>query len=582
MDLMQVLEAKKCEIYAQKIVIGCQEGWYRDLSATDLIGVVATAQVLICLGASGFDRHRLYPSADTLEAFSRSDGGFPFISNLNSIGVVDATAWACLALISCPTTKGQEGVVEKSLAWLLDTQNTDGGWGIIKSSPSRVVSTTVVVRAMLAIKNPGQEILIAIGRGVKFVTSEQLPCGAWQDVSGKECLGATAYALIMLSESDQRKSGITRRAIDFIISRLDRQNFWDKCLNREDVQLVESGQHKRLNFIYPLTHLFIRGILACGSIDKIPSCVIEKYLEEVALDKSFAGEKTDSGKATSYGQHDLVMSLIEVSKHPLLIPKIHEYPGYETISHTDYPRIYQVAGSEVSSVDVIFFHGLEGDAKDTWINKEYNFYLPREVGENTNTRCFVIGYSNPASRFLGKGMSLEERSKNLLALLRSNFLLERSTVLVGHSFGGLLIKKIMLEIKLAGDAVHFDNLKGVVFLATPHSGSRWANLIYLAQGVFGGTLAVRDLRYKNRELIALNKDFDRLVSGEAFKVKLQSYGENANFMVVNARSSNPKVASCEHLAIDANHSEICKPKDSRELVFLSMCEFIKRFVRGGL
>lgn len=576
LNIAPVLEEKLQELYNQKVIKNNQEGWYRDLSSTTMIGIVATAQVLICLKSGEFDASQLRKSTSTLASFARHDGSFPFISNVNTTGVVDATAWACLALITCKTyLDSYETVVKGALDWLLEAQNPDGGWGIIKNSPSRVVSTTIAVRVMIAIQSTDNDISDSISKGLKYISANQLPSGAWGDVAGRECLGATAYSLILMSETNQKQSNVTTKAVNFVISRLDHKLLWDNCLNREDVQIVEAEQHKRLNFIYPLSHLFIRGILACGFLKNLPPPAIEEYLNRVRTGKPFAGDRTDNEKETSYGQHDLTMSLLELSKCNYVPPAGLKYLGYDAINKNDYPRIYQVGGDESASTDIIFIHGLTGDAKATWLNLNTKFYLPREIVENTNIRSFVVGYSNPASRFLGKGMSLDERTKNLSLLLRNNSIFQRRTILVGHSFGGLLIKKLMLSMKLSGSTEEFSNLKGVIFLATPHFGSRWANFIYLIQGFIVGTQAVKNLFYKNKELMILGQDYAELVSSSSINIKLRSFGENSNFMVVNSRSSNPNISFCEHTPVDASHSEICKPKDSSDLVFTSMYKFIK-------
>lgn len=585
MDIITILEEKLGELYNQKVINGNHEGWYRDLSSTTMIGIVATAQVLICLKSSEFDTEKLRKSAMTLASFARPDGSFPFISNLNNTGVVDATAWACLALTTFDILlKEHECVIKGALDWLLKAQNSDGGWGIIENSSSRVVSTTIAVRAILAIRNSkteitnsinkGVEITQSISKGVKYILAGQLSSGAWGDEAGRECLGATAYSLILMSETDQKQCIKVRSALKFLLSKLDKKLLWENCRNREDVQINEAGQYKRLNFIYPLHHLLIRGILACGFIKSLPDYVIEEYLRKVRTGKTFTGDRTDNGKETSYGQHDLIMCLLELSKCKYTPTEGPKYLDYSAINKEDYPHIYHVGGDQSASTDIIFIHGLTGDAKLTWLNTDTNFYLPREISNDTNTRSFVIGYSNPASRFSDKGMSLDERTENLLLLLSNNSLFERNTILVGHSFGGLLIKKLMLSIKLSDRAEEFNNLKGVIFLATPHFGSRWANLIYLVQGLFTGTQAVKDLFYKNKELMILNKDYAKLASSNT-NIKMQSYGENSNIMIVNSSSSNPRIPSCEHTPIDASHSKICKPKDSRDLVFTSMCKFIK-------
>ena len=579
LNIATTLEKKLQELYNQKVIKGDEEGWYRDLSSTTMIGIVATAQVLICLKSGGFDAAKLHKSVSTLASFTRDDGSFPFISNVNTTGVVDATAWTCLALTTCRTPlENYESVVKGAIDWLLEVQNVDGGWGIVKNNPSRVVSTTVAVRALIATQSSNTEIANSITKGLKFISTSQLSSGAWGDSAGRECLGATAYSLILLSETNQKQSNSTLNAVKFITSKLDKKQLWDKCSNREDLQIIEDGQHKRLNFIYPLTHLFIRGILACGHLSNLPNSAIEEYLRRVFTEKPFAGDLTNGDKETSYGQHDLTMSLLELLKCNYVPAKGLEFPDYNAINKKDYPRIYHVGGEISAPTDIIFIHGLTGDAKTTWLNTDTNFYLPREVAKNTNVRSFVVGYSNPASRFAGKGMSLDERTKNLLLLMQNNSMFQRNTILVGHSFGGLLIKKLMLSMRLSGSTDEFNNLKGVIFLATPHFGSGWANFLYLAQGFFTGTQAVKNLFHNNKELMILDQDYSELLSNSSINIKLNSYGENSNLMIVSAKSSNPGISSCKHTPIDASHSEICKPKDSKELVFTSMCKSINGII----
>ncbi len=543
-----------------------------------MIGIVATAQVLISLKYGGFDAKELFNPLGTLASFARCDGSFPFISNVNSVGVVDATAWACLALTTCSTPlENYKDVVTGAIDWLLASQNDDGGWGILESNKSRVVSTTVAVRALISAESESPDIKRSINRGLKYVISSQLQSGAWADCNGRECLGATAYSLILLSEVDKKQSAAALNAVKFISLAADKSTLWEECNNREEIQVVEKGQHRRLNFIYPIAHLFIRAVSACDLIAKLPSYVLEEYLKQVGDGRAFIGDRTDAGKETSYGQHDLIMSLIELKKNGHAVVKHTVYPDFMAINKKNYPQIYHVGGEITAQTDVIFIHGLTGDARATWLNGDSNFYLPLELAKSTGVRSFAVGYSNPASRFMGKGMSLEERTKNLLLLLRSNSMLQRDTILVGHSFGGLLIKKLVLSLKIQGDDHEFRNLKGIVFLATPHFGSGWANILYMAQGFFAGTQAVKDLFLKSKELVILGDNFNGLVCHSS--IKLESFGENSNLMIVGASSSNPGISSCKHTPIDASHIDICKPKDSASLVFSSMKKFVKGLAR---
>lgn len=577
MNIAPTLNQKTKELYSHKIIHNGKEGWYRELSSVDTIGIVATAQVLIALRSTGFDLAELYSSLDTLVSFSREDGGFPFVSNVNNVGVVDATGWVCLALSLCTSTHvNYAEVLDRSLGWILSAQNDDGGWGVVKGSPSRVVSTTVALRAIGSIKVRGLELNTAFYRGLKFILSAQLSSGAWPDQRGRECLGATAYALILLSETDSKASEATRKAVQLVVEKFNSLRFWDECLNREEVSLVEDGRPRRLDFYYPLTHLFIRGIIACGFLDRLPSSTLCEYFNRVSIGKSFVGDLTDHDKGTSYGAHDVIMALHEIQKIQEYIPANGRvFLGFDDISPERYPEIYQVGGNDNAHVDVVFLHGLGGDARQTWLNSETGFFLPSKVSERVGVRSFVIGYSNPAVRFFGKGMSLDDRANNLLHLFENSSILKRRTVFIGHSFGGLLIKKMLLSLKLANNSEKFNNIAGVVFVATPHFGSRLAYLLYLAQ-FLRGPQAVRNLFYDDKELVVLNRDYCTLVAKNT--IAHRSFGENSNLTIVNKKSSNPNVSGCEHILLDASHTEICKPRDSSNMMFKSVCGFIKEVV----
>lgn len=578
--MLLTLEKKIQELYINRVIYGDKEGWYRELRSNKTIGIVATAQVLIALRENGFDLGKLYRALNTLVSFARSDGSFPFVSNVNKVGVVDATAWSCLALSKCNTEMANfDATINKALAWLIESQNDDGGWGLIKNSPSRVVSTTVALRAISSISSRTPELNTAFHRGVRYVSGSAMQSGGWPDQNGRECLGSTAYALVLLSETEHKGSSVVSKAIDFSLRAIGDATSWDKCLNREEVSVNEDGSPRRVTFHYPLTHLFVRAIVASGHEKKLPSKIVEEYVKRVTGGSHFVGDTTDHGRDTSYGVHDTIMAIAELNKRTgYLASSIKSYYKYEDINPAKYPQVYQVSEDGQSEIDIVFVHGLGGDARQTWLNEKTGFYLPTKIAEETKARVFSLGYANPPVRFMGKGMSLEDRTNNLLHLLDGNDIFKRKTILVGHSFGGLITKKILLSLKLRSNQDSFKNVVGVVFLATPHLGSRLANLLYLSH-FFLGPDSVRNLFYNNKELTILNREYHRLATDH--KISHRSYGENSNFTIVNKKSSNLNIPNCEHILVDASHTEICKPSDNGVILFKSMCDFVKGIVLHG-
>lgn len=574
------LTRKIQELYNNRVIYKNQEGWYRELSSNRTIGIVATAQILIALRSNEFDLGKLYRALNTLVSFSRPDGSFPFVSNVNKVGVVDATAWSCLALSMCNTEEVNfDTTINNSLAWLIDSQNDDGGWGLIKNSPSRIVSTTVALRAISSISSSTSELSTAFHRGIRYVLGSAMQSGGWPDQHGRECLGSTAYALILLSETEHRSSNTVSKGIDFSLRNIGDTTSWDRCLNREEVSVNEDGSPRRVTFHYPLTHLFMRAIIANGHAKKLPSKIIDEYNKRVTNGSHFVGDTTDHNRETSYGAHDTIMAIREINKSTEhSTTAIKAYCKYEDIDPKKYPQVYDVSDNNQQDIDIVFFHGLGGDARQTWLNGKTGFYLPTKISEETRARVFSLGYANPPARIMGRGMSLEERTNNLLHLLETNNLFKRKTILIGHSYGGLIIKKILLTLKLKHNQDSFQNIAGVVFIATPHLGSRLANLLYLSQFLLGPE-PVRSLFYNNRELTILNRDYHRLATDH--KIPHRSYGENSNLTIVNKKSSNPNISSCEHLVLDASHIKICKPMDKNEIIFKSICDFVKGITLHG-
>lgn len=582
-SIREILDQQTKDLRQRKVIISgneIQEGWYRDLCETNRIGVVATAQAIICLHANKTENCNFKTELNTLSSFVLPDGSFPFISNINSIGVTDSTAWACLAFILCnPENAEHTELTNKALEWLASNQNEDGGWGLVSGERSRTVSTSIALRALQSHHLDSEKLEHAHTRGLKYILSTQLGSGAWANQAGTECLGATSYALISLSETENKDSPSLKKAASFILSKLDDENLWDNETFREEISIYRNNAWSRVTFTYPVTHLCIRGILACGHAEKMPRSTIEKYIKKVASNFCFSGENTDSGKPTSYGRHDLIMALIEANKitHKTQT-ETSEFENYTSINPSNYPRIYHIAGKHNAPVDVIFIHGLEGDAKQTWLNTSTNFYLPHHVAKNTGARTFVVGYKNPASRWTGAGMSLDERSENLLHLFERDSLLKRKTILVGHSFGGLLIKKIVVSLNSTKTRRSLlEKISGASFIATPHYGSKLASFADMLGGFFRGTHAIKNLIHDNEQLVTLNRDYKNISS--EYGIKNQSFAENQKKIltkIVSKTSADLGMPLSEHIVIDADHIEISKPSDPHALISKSLCDFVKR------
>ncbi len=133
--------------------------------------------------------------------------------------------------------------------------------------------------------------------------------------------------------------------------------------------------------------------------------------------------------------------------------------------------------------NVVFVHGLNGDAKTTWnIERDKNFSLPICLGQDfPEVGIWSVGYEVESTAWKGAAMPLVDRALNVLELLGVNHQLSaHPIVFITHSMGGLLVKQMLRSASDLGDdrwTSIVERTKGVVFLSTPHTGSLVASLL---------------------------------------------------------------------------------------------------------
>ena len=118
----------------------------------------------------------------------------------------------------------------------------------------------------------------------------------------------------------------------------------------------------------------------------------------------------------------------------------------------------------------------------------------------------------------------------MLRKLREAGVGNRPVIFVGHSMGGLFIKKMLTTAQDSEDEAMkklSENTKGVVFYSTPHEGSQIASLNSIIKYFFFPSIEVQELEMNNPALLSLNQEFKHFVS--KFKTKVISFGETSSF-----------------------------------------------------
>ena len=249
-------------------------------------------------------------------------------------------------------------------------------------------------------------------------------------------------------------------------------------------------------------------------------------------------------------------------------------------------------------VDGVFVHGLWGGVFFTWREREregqqenFSPCWPRDwLLTESHTRDHVRllgcdfhsylsqwGNDCPVQNFK---RNLDERSEDMLAGLVRAGVGRRPVIFVGHSMGGLIIKKMLLLAQSSHDKniqSLAENTKGVVFYSTPHHGSHIAKINPVLKYIVFPSVEVQELEINHPALIDLNSYFKTFVS--RFKTRVISFGETqttrhlgVDLQFVPVDSSDPGVG--EFHAVPYNHIDICKPESVKSILFRKLSNLL--------
>jgi hypothetical protein len=233
-------------------------------------------------------------------------------------------------------------------------------------------------------------------------------------------------------------------------------------------------------------------------------------------------------------------------------------------------------------IDVVFVHGLDGDAQSTWHPKgSPEKFWPKWIGDEIpSIGVWTLGFDANSTGWKGGAMPLFDRANNLIAKLELAGIGDRPIVFVTHSLGGLVVKKM---VKNATDSANSASVNmasatcGIVFLATPHSGSDLANYIKHFGTLFRATELVDELKAHHPQLRELNLWFRNNFT--KLKIDVDVLFETRpthGVTVVDATSADPGLPGVTPLGIDSDHIQICKPESKSALVYQRVKRFIER------
>lgn len=250
-------------------------------------------------------------------------------------------------------------------------------------------------------------------------------------------------------------------------------------------------------------------------------------------------------------------------------------------------QLIEISGckDEARKADVVFVHGLGGDAYTTWCSgKEHSTSWPHWLGEEfPNIGVWSLDYASSPTKLMGLlglvgigtknsgfSMSLPDRAQQVLDLLLQYGFGQRPIMFICHSLGGLLVKMLLRK---ANDSMNpcmqavVHNTRAVLFLATPHAGAELATLANNFRLIFGLTVSIEDLRAHDPHLRDLfdwyRNHAPRLGINTSTYYELRKY---RGFVIVNPTSSHPGVGA-DPVGLDKHHISISKPCNKSDQVY---------------
>jgi CHAT domain len=232
--------------------------------------------------------------------------------------------------------------------------------------------------------------------------------------------------------------------------------------------------------------------------------------------------------------------------------------------------------------DLIFVHGLSGDARSTWLSQDHgDGFWPAWLGEDLpGISIWTLGYDVSSLPWKDKSMPLASRATNLLHHLSTQGIGNNPLIFITHDLGGLLVKQMLNCAWNSGNPeweAIADQTKGIVFLSAPNSSNDIEHWIeYLKKSL--------SILMTNKELTLHNGSFRNLnfwyqSNRKTIGIRTQVYyGEQTTggISVIDSSSADPEITGVTPILIDdTDHTSISQLHSREDTVYRSVKQFIQ-------
>lgn len=228
---------------------------------------------------------------------------------------------------------------------------------------------------------------------------------------------------------------------------------------------------------------------------------------------------------------------------------------------------------------VVFVHGIFG-GQQTWSE-----LLPKLRENGYINRFFdleLFTYASPKVLFnpLKRIPEFKDVASELAVHLQERFSERSCVVLVGHSQGGLIIQRFLVDAVRAGRASEdLSHIRGVVLLATPNGGSELFLSARRMIGPLWGHAQERNLRPFNEEIAEIHSQllkhivYAQHATSNSRPIRFDVYTGDSDGVVPahSARGLFPNTGT-----LPGDHSSIVRPKKSDDLVVRTLAAAFRR------
>ncbi|MEM9276161.1 MAG: alpha/beta fold hydrolase [Cyanobacteria bacterium P01_F01_bin.143] len=241
--------------------------------------------------------------------------------------------------------------------------------------------------------------------------------------------------------------------------------------------------------------------------------------------------------------------------------------------------------------DIVFVHGLGGHYWSTWHpqeSEEDTHFFPMWLGDDfPDYGIWSMDYDSSLVRSEGSQMPILDLAAYMAAELDSEDLGRHPLIFITHSMGGILVKQMLRNAQDYGDSYRkrlVDQTRGIVFIATPHSGSDLVSFFKFLKSIV--SINVQELEASHPRLLELNRAYrsHEILSQIPVQVfretKPTTIANISKIIVVDAATADPGIAQVEPIPIpDADHISISKPESKKTTVYKSVKTFISRNIQ---